>query len=85
MTTVFTVSVDYKEFRPETYEGVELNYDRVFRIRFDSGEFLTDLNDCAYLAAHLARRGYRVTATSSVDHFISDAGLRVDWVPEEES
>lgn len=63
------VSIDYEEFQPETYRGVEVRVQGEEPVRFESGDFEKDWNDAA---DYCQETDGLVMVSSSVDHFFQD-------------
>jgi hypothetical protein len=67
----YMISVDYKEFKPNTYNGVILlefdeNYKNKEILKFNTGNFVTDFNQM------LKESKVEANISSQVDNYISD-------------
>lgn len=67
------VSVNYKEFKPKSYQGVEVRYGQNKRKNFKSGNFVKDWFDyIKFCIMELSETEVHFSHSSSLDHFIMD-------------
>lgn len=64
------LGVDYKDFQPETYNGVTVDFDGSGFHKFNTGDFNVDYEDASELANEKANKVFH---SSSVDDFIADS------------
>ena len=79
------VSVDYEEYKPNTYQGVvvESHYDVQLRMVVNTGDFRRDIR----IAWRFCSKGasYGACFSSSFDHYLYDSGVRWDSLGLEDS
>ncbi len=77
--TLFSVRVDYEEFKPESYRGVVL--EKVVKglavevLRINSGDFGKDFAELEGKLPSITK-GRRVVSTSSVEHYRQDIAAK---------
>lgn len=75
MDTLF-ISVDYKEFKPKTYNGVVLRDSETELARFNTNNFNDDFSSILeWIDENIVTDKVFVARTSSVDHYLMDSGI----------
>lgn len=72
---MYIVRVDYDEFDPESYRGIDVKDDNTGEVvaRKDSGDFMKDYTDFEKWVEKELGEGDKLLASSSFEHFLMDS------------